>query len=71
MLREVSTFGGCSAPALCSLDTQPELDLRLVEALQDLGYRKFFSEQNVYCTTCYEIAFIHETLVQPYQYTPQ
>jgi len=39
--------------------------VRLMKTMASLGYRLFHVEDNPYCSKCYEVAFIHESLVDP------
>eukprot|EP00475_Leptophrys_vorax_P035967 TRINITY_DN5999_c0_g6_i1.p1 TRINITY_DN5999_c0_g6~~TRINITY_DN5999_c0_g6_i1.p1 ORF type:complete len:134 (+),score=6.25 TRINITY_DN5999_c0_g6_i1:34-402(+) len=45
--------------------TAPKTTLRLVYALENLGYRIFHVELNPLAAPCGEISFIHESLVKP------
>lgn len=39
--------------------------VHLMSTMESLGYRLFHAEDNPYCLRCYEVAFIHESLVDP------
>ena len=56
-----------SPPSLCRTAPPCSPDafklLRFLSVLSDLGYRLFHSEPNLLAPGCFELAFVHETLV--------